>query len=64
MNIHWETYQRMHEFPLLEAAFLWLEIEPTKEMLESLPFRAEAKKNYYIMNSISTAKNNCIHNRI
>jgi hypothetical protein len=44
MNIHWEIYQRMHEFPLLEAAFLWLEIEPAKEMLESLPFSVEAKR--------------------
>lgn len=34
----------MHEFPLLEAAFLWLEIEPTKEMLKSPPFSVEAKR--------------------
>jgi hypothetical protein len=55
MSIHWETYQKTHKFSLLEAAFLWLEIKPTKEDLESPPYCVEARRkllndeiNHYI----------------
>jgi hypothetical protein len=44
MSIHWETYQKTHTFSLLEAAFLWLEIEPTKEGLESPSHPVEARR--------------------
>jgi hypothetical protein len=37
--IQWEIYHRAGSFPLLEAAFLWLEIEPTPELLVSPPHR-------------------------
>jgi hypothetical protein len=55
MSIHWETYQKIYRFSLLEAAFLWLEIEPTQENLESPPHSVEARRkllndeiNHYI----------------
>jgi hypothetical protein len=44
MSIRWETCQKTHAFSLLEAAFLWLEIEPTKEGLESPPYFVEARR--------------------
>jgi hypothetical protein len=41
MEINWEVYHRVPKFKLLEAAFLWLEIEPSEELLASPPYRVQ-----------------------
>jgi hypothetical protein len=43
-DIRWKVYRQMPKFFLLEAAFLWLEIVPRKEELESPPHFVEAQK--------------------
>jgi hypothetical protein len=40
MAIRWDIYQKSEEFKLIDAALLWLEIEPTPEIRESPPFAA------------------------
>jgi hypothetical protein len=38
MAIRWEIYHRVQDFKLIDAAFLWLEIEPSEELLASPPY--------------------------
>jgi hypothetical protein len=38
MSIRWEIYDRLNSFNLFEAACLWLEIEPTNELEEDMPY--------------------------
>jgi hypothetical protein len=43
-DIRWKVYRQIPNFSLLEAAFLWREIELTKEGLESPPHFVEAQR--------------------
>lgn len=44
MNIQWNIHHRRDQFSILEAAFFWLELEPSTEMLESPPYNVKSMK--------------------
>jgi hypothetical protein len=37
MTLRWHLYDKLYDLKVIEASFLWLEIEPTAELLESPP---------------------------
>jgi hypothetical protein len=39
MTIRWEIYHKVQNFKLIDAALLWLEIEPSEELIDSPPYR-------------------------